>query len=149
MQWKPNVTVAAIVYRNGRFLVVEENDNSRVVINQPAGHLEKGESLLHAIQREVLEETAYEFEPLSITGIYLFADKNRDITYLRFCFAGRCIRHHPDRDLDRGIIRANWMTREELEGCRHIMRSDMVLKCFDDYLQGRSHPLDLLHHYPA
>ncbi|OGT75115.1 MAG: NUDIX hydrolase [Gammaproteobacteria bacterium RIFCSPLOWO2_02_FULL_56_15] len=147
MQWKPNVTVAAVIFHNDQFLVVEERDNDRVVINQPAGHLERNESLLQAVQREVLEETAWEFEPQSITGIYLYPDPVKDITYLRVCFAGQAIRQHPNRKLDHGILRACWMSREELEESRERMRSAMVLRCFDDYLAGIAHPLELLNHH--
>ena len=147
MQWKPNVTVAAIICNDDRFLVVEEEDNDRAVINQPAGHLERGETLIEAIKREVLEETAWEFEPHAVTGLYLYPNKVKNITYLRICFAGRAIRQLPDRPLDRGILRSLWMSRTELEQARDRMRSEMVLRCFDDYLSGKAHPLSLLNHH--
>lgn len=147
MQWKPNVTVAAIICNDDRFLVVEEKDNNRIVINQPAGHLERGETLLEAVKREVLEETGWDFEPLNITGLYLYPNKVKNLTYLRICFAGRAIRQHPDRPLDKGILRALWMSRVELEQSRDRMRSDMVLRCFDDYISGKAHPLSLLNHH--
>ena len=147
MQWKPNVTVAAIIFNNDKFLVVEEQDSKRIVINQPAGHLERNESLIEAVRREVLEETAWEFEPQSITGIYLYPDNTKDITYLRVCFAGQAIRQHKNSKLDHGILRACWMSREELEASRKRMRSVMVLRCFDDYLAGIAHPLELLNHH--
>ena len=115
MQWKPNVTVAAIVEDNGRFLLVEEDADNHRVFNQPAGHLEKNESLISAIKREVREETGWEFEPQSLVGVYLYPNPHIDIVYLRFCFAGTGVRHDPLLSLDNGIIRAVWMTLAEIE----------------------------------
>jgi len=149
MQWKPNVTVAAVVNIDGRFLLVEETDNGKIVFNQPAGHLEQDETLLQAVKREVMEETAYEFEPESIVGLYLYPDPHADITYLRVCFSGNCLKHFPERALDDGIIRAVWMSREELEPNREKMRNTMVLRCIDDYLSGTRYSLDLLNHFLA
>ena len=100
MQWKPNVTVAAVAMRDGRFLVVEENSNGRIVINQPAGHLEKDETLMDAVRREVMEETAWKFEPEYIVGLYMYTNHREEITYLRVCFAGTCEQHFPGNKLD-------------------------------------------------
>ena len=147
MQWKPNVTVAAIVEDNGRFLLVEEDADNHIVFNQPAGHLEKDETLISAIKREVLEETGHEFEPRSLVGVYLYPNPRVDIVYLRFCFAGDCVRHDPARSLDKGIIRAVWMSKAEIEARRQVLRSNMVLTCINDYLAGKRYPLDLLNHY--
>lgn len=147
MQWKPNVTVAAIAEDNGRYLLVEEDVDNLIVFNQPAGHLEKNETLLDAVKREVMEETAREFEPQSLVGVYLYPNPHRDIMYLRFCFAGRCIQHHADEPLDDGIIRAVWMTRDEIEANHEKMRSPMVRRCIDDYLAGKRYPLELLNHF--
>lgn len=147
MQWKPNVTVAAIAEDNGRFLLVEEDVDNLIVFNQPAGHLEEGETLLEAVRREVMEETAREFEPQLLVGVYLYPNPHRDIMYLRFCFAGRCIQHHADEPLDTGIIRAVWMTRDEIEANREKMRSPMVRRCLDDYLAGKRYPLEMLNHF--
>ena len=147
MQWKPNVTVAAIAEDNGRYLLVEEDVDNLIVFNQPAGHLEKNETLLDAVKREVMEETAREFEPQSLVGVYLYPNPHRDIMYLRFCFAGRCIQHHADEPLDDGIIRAVWMTRDEIEANREKMRSPMVRRCLDDYLSGKRYPLEMLNHF--
>ena len=147
MQWKPNVTVAAIAEDNGRFLLVEENADNHIVFNQPAGHLEKNETLIDAIKREVLEETAWKFEPQSLVGIYLYPNPHQDITYLRFCFAGRCLSQDADVTLDEGIIRAVWLSKEEIESSQDKMRSPMVLRCINDYLSGKTYPLDLLNHY--
>lgn len=147
MQWKPNVTVAAIIEDNGRFLLVEEDADNHIVHNQPAGHLEKDESLVGAIRREVREETGWEFEPQSLVGVYLYPNPRVDIIYLRFCFAGKCVRHDPSLILDKGIIRAVWMSKAEVEANRENMRSSMVLTCINDYLAGKRYPLDLLNHY--
>lgn len=147
MQWKPNVTVAAIACKDGKFLLVEENADEQIVFNQPAGHLEEGESLLEAVKREVLEETRWHFQPEILIGVYLYPNSALGITYLRFCFAGACIEEDAGRELDTGIIQAVWMTREELEKNRNKMRSPMVLQCINDYLSGRSYPLDILNDY--
>jgi 8-oxo-dGTP pyrophosphatase MutT (NUDIX family) len=147
MQWKPNVTVAAVADRDGKFLLVEEDADAQVVLNQPAGHLEQGETLIEAVVREVLEETAWDFQPDSLVGIYLYHHPGVDIAYLRVCFHGRCTRHHPENPLDAGILRTHWMDRNELEFHRERMRSAMVLRCIDDYLSGKRYPLELLNHF--
>lgn len=147
MQWKPNVTVAAIVEDNGRFLLVEEDADNHIVFNQPAGHLEKNETLLNAIKREVREETGWEFEPQSLVGVYLYPNPHIDIMYLRFCFAGKGVQHNPSLSLDQGIIRAVWMNKAEIEAQQGKMRSGMVLTCINDYLAGKRYPLELLNHY--
>lgn len=147
MQWKPNVTVAAIACKDGKFLLVEEIADERTVFNQPAGHLEEGESLLDAIKREVLEETRWHFQPEKLIGIYLYPNPLLGITYLRFCFAGACTEEDPERSLDAGILRTVWMTREELEGNRDKMRSPMVIQCIEDYLSGSSYSLDILNNH--
>lgn len=145
MQWKPNTTVAAIAERAGRFLLVEEAINGQAVFNQPAGHLEHGETLIAAIKREVMEETAYEFEPESLVGVYLYPNPNdQAVTYLRFCFYGHCRGQHADRPLDEGIIRAVWLDAEDIR--QRPLRSEMVTRCLDDHLQGRHYPLTLIHH---
>jgi len=147
MQWKPNVVVAAIIERNGEFLVVEEvAENGQVVINQPAGHLEQNETLFEAVEREVLEETQWRFRPEGIVGVYLLSKPNTVITYMRVCFWGRCFDHDPSRALDRGIVRTAWMTRDALLSIKHKHRSHLVLRCVDDYLAGRHYPLDLIRH---
>lgn len=147
MRWKPNVTVAAVAEREGRFLVVEETSKGHTVINQPAGHLEKNETLIEAVKREVMEETAWEFNPKNIIGFYMHASRRENTTYLRVCFSGTCGRHFPDNPLDEGILRPLWMTQGELEAIRDRMRSKMVLHCIDDYVSGRRYPLDILKHY--
>lgn len=149
-QWKPNVTVAAVIERDGRFLLVEEEADGRIVLNQPAGHLEKDEDLLHAVRREVLEETGREFRPQALVGVYLYPHPaDVGITYLRFCFSGDCGEADPQRPLDHGIRRALWLDQAALERERARMRSPLVLHCLQDYLQGRRYPLELLDHAPA
>lgn len=144
MTWKPHVTVAAVAERDGRFLVVEEEIRGRLVLNQPAGHLDPGESLLQAAVRETLEETAWHFQPHALTGVYRWVEPTRGVTFLRFCFAGTCDRQEPERTLDTGIRRALWLTRAELEAQGPRLRSPLVLRCLEDYQAGQRYPLDLL-----
>ena len=144
MTWSPHVTVAAIAEQNQRFLVVKEKVRGRLVVNNPAGHLEAGESFTAAVRRETMEETGWEFEPEAITGIYLWTNVAIRTTFLRITFCGRCLRQHPDRTLDTGIVAPRWMTRTELGASSVQLRSPLVLRCIDDYLGGRRFPLDLL-----
>ena len=143
MVWKPSVTVAAVVEREGRFLVVEETIDGRLVLNQPAGHLDPGESLVDACRREVLEETAHRFAPESLVGVYRWHYAPKDVTFLRFCFAGRPLGTE-DRALDKGIVAARWLTLDELRQRKAQHRSPLVLKCVEDYIAGRRFPLELL-----
>ncbi len=147
MIWKPNVTVAAIIEQDGKFLLVEERTSQGLLFNQPAGHLESGESLLAAVARETLEESAYEFEPQHLIGIYRWHSPASDTTYLRFAFTGRILAHHPQQALDEGVIRASWMTPEEIRASQTRHRSPLVLRCVEDYLSGKRYPLELLVHY--
>jgi 8-oxo-dGTP pyrophosphatase MutT (NUDIX family) len=144
MPFKPDVTVAAVVQRDNRFLLVEEFASGQLVFNQPAGHLEQDETLIEAVARETLEETAWQFTPDALIGIYLWKHPSKDKTFLRFAFAGVLGEHYPDQDLDRGIVRATWMSRNQLLACQHRLRSPMVLRCIDDYLDGSSVPLKIL-----
>jgi 8-oxo-dGTP pyrophosphatase MutT (NUDIX family) len=146
MIWKPDVTVAAVVEREGRFLLVEEYVGQALVINQPAGHLEPNESLIEAAIRETLEETAWRFEPEAISGVYLWRHPERDVTYLRVAFAGRLTEHLRDRNLDHGIQRTLWLSRDEILQRSTDVRSPLVIRCIDDYLIGARYPLDLLTH---
>jgi ADP-ribose pyrophosphatase YjhB (NUDIX family) len=144
MIWKPNVTVAAVVERDGRFLLVEEQTENGLMFNQPAGHLEDRESLAAAAVRETLEETAWDFVPEALVGIYRWRVPGRDVTYLRVAFCGRLGSHHADRQLDEGIVRAVWQSAEEIRAGRNRHRSPLVVRCMEDYLSGRRAPLDLL-----
>jgi 8-oxo-dGTP pyrophosphatase MutT (NUDIX family) len=145
MVWKPSVTVAAVIERDGRFLFVEERIDGRLVLNQPAGHLDPGESLVAACRREVMEETAHHFEPAGLIGVYRWRYAPKDVTFLRFCFFG-APGTDEQRPLDKEIVRLHWLTPEELKkrGAEH--RSPLVQKCVDDYLAGRRFPLEL---FPA
>jgi 8-oxo-dGTP pyrophosphatase MutT (NUDIX family) len=147
MVWKPNVTVAAIIEQDGKFLLVEENTSQGLLFNQPAGHLEANESLLAAVIREALEESAYEFEPQHLVGIYRWHAPASDTTYLRFAFTGRILAHHPAQTLDEGIVRAVWMTPEEIVATTARHRSPLILRCVEDYLAGKRYPLELITHY--
>lgn len=147
--WKPNVTVAAVVERDGRFLLVEEETSDGLRLNQPAGHLEPGESLVEAAVRETLEETAHAFVPEALVGIYQWPRPAGDLTYLRFAFCGAAPRDFPGRPLDRGIVRALWLSEAELVASQARHRSPLVLQCVRDYLDGRRADLSLLRHYDA
>jgi 8-oxo-dGTP pyrophosphatase MutT (NUDIX family) len=140
----PSVTVAAVIEQAGKFLVVEEDYDGKRVLNQPAGHLDPGESLVCACAREVMEETAYRFEPTALIGIYRWYYAPRDITFLRFGFAGELRGFEAGRALDKGIVAAHWMSRDELVARGAELRSPLVMQCLDDYLAGRRYPLDLL-----
>lgn len=144
MVWKPHVTVAAIIEHNQRFLLVEEETDQGRAFNQPAGHLEPGESLIDAVKREVNEETAWEFSPESITSIQLWR-KNPDFpSFLRVCFVGQCHNHQTEQALDEGIIATHWLTRDEIVAKKSQLRSPLVLTTIDQYLKGERHPLSLL-----
>jgi 8-oxo-dGTP pyrophosphatase MutT (NUDIX family) len=147
MIWKPNVTVAAVVERAGKFLLVEEETSQGVRFNQPAGHLESDESILEAVKREVLEESAYHFVPQHLLGIYRWHSAESDTTYLRFAFTGEIAGHEADRPLDAGILQAVWLTPDEIRTTRTHHRSPLILRCVEDYLDNKRYPLDLLVHY--
>lgn len=147
MIWKPNVTVAAVIERDGKFLLVEEETSQGVRFNQPAGHLEADESLLAAVTREVLEESAYHFVPQHLLGIYRWHSAESDTTYLRFAFTGEITGFDPDRSLDTGIIQTVWLTSDEIRATQKQHRSPLILRCVEDYLDNKRYPLDLLVHY--
>lgn len=144
MFWKPNVVVAAIVEQDGRFLLVEEEADGRFVFNQPAGHLDEGESLVSAVVRETMEETAWHIEPTALVGIYRWVKPNSDITFLRFCFAARALSYDTAALLDKEIVRAVWLTTQEVEALGERLRSPLVLRCLYDYQAGRRFDLALL-----
>ena len=157
MRWKPNVTVAAIIERDGRFLLVEEHTAGGLKLNTPAGHLDPGESPAEGCAREALEETAHHFTPTALVGIYMARfqrapstateqrDSEEDVTYLRFAFAGTLGAFEPGRALDEGIVRTLWMTPDELRASVDRHRSPLLLECIEDYLAGQRHPLSLIH----
>ena len=139
--WKPSVTVAAVIERDGKFLLVEEMIDGRKVINQPAGHLDPGESLAAGCAREVLEETAHRFEPTGLVGVYRWHYAPKDVTFLRFCFRGKLLGRE-NRPLDKEIIRTLWLTAQEVKASP-AARSPLVSRCVEDYLAGRNYPLDV------
>ena len=142
MPLKPDVTVAAVTERDGCFLVVEESINQRLVFNQPAGHVEVGETLLEAVIREVREETAWLFEPVAMLGAYLWRNPANGRSTLRFSFSGTVSDHRPAQPLDKGIVTTHWLSRAELVEREQRLRSPLVLRCIDDYLSGKRLPLD-------
>jgi 8-oxo-dGTP pyrophosphatase MutT (NUDIX family) len=139
---KPDVTVAAVAEIDGRFLCVEERISHKLVFNQPAGHVESGETLVEAVIREVREETAWLFEPAALLGIYLWRKPTSNRSTLRFAFTGSVSDHDPTLPLDRGIVGTQWLSRAELQEREPRLRSPLVLRCIDDYLAGRRLPLD-------
>lgn len=148
-RWSPNVTVAAVIEQGGRYLLVEEHTANGLRLNNPAGHLEAGETLLQAVVREVLEETACAFTPTHLVGVYLARQmrlaRGEHITYLRFAFAGTAGPPAPDRALDHGIVRTLWLAPAEIEATRECHRSPLVRQCVMDALGGRRYPLEMLH----
>jgi 8-oxo-dGTP pyrophosphatase MutT (NUDIX family) len=138
----PEVTVAAIVVRDRRYLLVEEEIGGELVFNQPAGHVERGETLLEAVVRETLEETGWDFVPAALLGVYLWTHPTTDRTTLRFAFIGAVTRHHAERPLDRGIVAPHWLTREQIVARQARLRSPLVLRCVEDHLTGRRVSLD-------
>ena len=145
-QWLPHVVVAAIVEREGKFLLVEEHTAEGLRLNQPAGHWERGETLLDAVRREALEETAHHVEPLALLGCYSTHYPRRDITYLRFAYVCSVRGFAADRKLDDVIVRAVWLTPGELAASPIPQRSPLVMRCVQDYLGGRRFPLDFVAH---
>ena len=152
-RWKPNVTVAAIMERDGRYLLVEEHTQEGLRLNNPAGHLDPGESPLQACAREALEETAQIFRPTALVGIYLSRFQRpatgEDITYLRMAFCGDVGELQPHLSLDEGIVRTLWMTPEEVRASTERHRSPLVLRCIEDHLAGQRFPLGVIHTDPA
>ena len=147
MSLKLELTVAAIAEDRGRFLFVQERAARRIVLNQPAGHVEPGESLAAAVVREAREETGREFRPTSVTGIYLWQGPAGRTT-LRVAFAGSVAERDVAAALDRAILRTLWLDRAELAGRAAEHRSPLVLQCVDDYLRCARYPLELLNHVP-
>ena len=147
MVWKPHVTVAAVIERVGKFLLVEEKTDSGIRYNQPAGHLECREALTDAVSREVLEETAYRFVPKYLVGVYNWRNEAKDVTYLRFAFSGRSVGYDAQRPLDQGIVAAHWLALDEIRALQGQHRSPMILRCIEDWCAGKRYPLNVLTHY--
>jgi 8-oxo-dGTP pyrophosphatase MutT (NUDIX family) len=142
MRWNPEVTVAAIVERDGCFLMVEERIRGRLVLNQPAGHLEDAETLIEAVVRETREETAWGFTPDALVGTYLWRSPIDGRSFLRFAFCGTVTDLRAGQPLDAGIVRALWMSHEQLLAASARLRSPLVMRCIDDYLLGKRQPVD-------
>jgi 8-oxo-dGTP pyrophosphatase MutT (NUDIX family) len=136
------ITVAAVVVRDGRFLLVEERVGGRLVLNQPAGHLEDRETLVEAAIRETREETAWRFHPEALVGTYLWRNPLNGRSFLRFAFSGQVDDHRAGQPLDTGIARALWLSPAELEAQPARLRSPLVMRCIEDFLHGRRQPLD-------
>jgi ADP-ribose pyrophosphatase YjhB (NUDIX family) len=144
MTWKPHLTVAAVIENAGRFLLVQERISGQSVYNQPAGHLEDKESLVDAVIRETLEETAWHFKPEAIIGIYRWRHPDNQESFIRVSFRGQTLYHDPDAELDDCIERILWLTHKEIRQQQEKLRSPMVMRSIDDYLSGESWPLSLL-----
>ena len=152
-RWKPNVTVAAIIEKEGRYLLIEEHTQEGLRLNNPAGHLDEGESPADGCARETLEETAHPFTPRALVGIYLSRFQRpttgEDITYVRMAFCGDIGELQPHLSLDEGIVRTLWMTPDEVRGSAARHRSPLVLQCIEDHLAGQRFPLEVIYTDPA
>ncbi|MEE9396632.1 MAG: NUDIX hydrolase [Methylococcales bacterium] len=144
MIWNPHVTVAAIIERNEKYLLVEERIDGKIVLNQPAGHLDDQENLIDAVVREVLEETAWHFLPVNVINISLWRNPESNETFLRTGFCGSLLEFAPDRELDSDIIRTVWLTHKEIIANQERLRSPLVLESISDYLEGQRFPLSIL-----
>ena len=148
-RWRPSVTVAAIVEHEGRYLLVEEHTPEGLKLNNPAGHLDPGETPQQAVVREALEETARVFTPQALVGVYLSRmlrpARNEDVTYLRLAFRGSVGDQLPGRALDHGIVRTLWLTLDEVRASVARHRSPLLLRCIEDYLAGKRYPLDTIY----
>ena len=142
--WQPDVTVATVIARDGKLLMVEEFDRSkRLVLNQPAGHLEPDESLFEAALRETREETGWDVELTAFIGSYQWTAPD-GTPFLRFAFAAEPLRHHPEQALDDGIVQALWLTPAALQADMARLRSPLVWQTVSDWLAGQRHPLSLV-----
>lgn len=146
MTWTAHSTVATVIEKDGRFLMVEETDNDQLVFNQPAGHLDEGETLFDAAVRETLEETGWHVTLTGYLGTYVFRAVN-GITYVRHCFIATADRHEPDQPLDTGIVAAHWLPADEILAPGFAVRSPLVAQAIRDYLAGTRLPLSIVHHF--
>jgi phosphatase NudJ len=152
-RWRPSVTVAAVIERDGRFLLIEEETSHGLRLNNPAGHLDPGESPAEGCAREAMEETTWNFRPTALVGVYMsrFIKKatGEDITYMRFAFCGELGEPDPNRTLDEGIVRTLWMTADEIRANAERLRSPLVLRCVEDYLAGVRYPMSAVYSDPS
>ncbi len=142
----PHLVVACVVERDGRYLLVEESAGGQLVLNQPAGHWEYGETFVDGAVRETLEESGWHVQPTHLLGLYEYQPDDLPYTFVRLAFVADAVRHEPERPLDDGIVRAVWMTRDEIAACPERHRSPMVLRCVDDHRAGQRLPLSVIHH---
>ena len=149
MTWRPDLTVAAIVQREDQFLIVEERIRGALMFNQPAGHVEDGESIIDAAVRETLEETAWHFQPRHLLGLYLWRNPANGSSVLRAAICGEVTGHDATRQLDTGIVAARWLTRAALQAAPQRLRSPLVMRCIDDHLAGVRHDLSSLRYLDA
>jgi len=145
--WKPSVTVAAVIEREGKFLLVEERADGRIVFNQPAGHWEQGESLVEGCVREAMEETAYAFKPTHLLGFYTWTHPRSNVTFVRVAFTGEVGERDESRQLDKEIVRAVWLAPEEIRALAPQHRSPLVWACIEAHLSGVRYPLPVIGHY--
>lgn len=152
-RFKPSFTVAAVIERDGRYLLVEELTSEGLLLNNPAGHLEQGESPVEGVCREVLEETARPFTPTAWLGVYmsrfLRPARGQDVTYVRIAFVGDVGEQIPGQAFDEPVQRTLWMTLDEIRACRERHRSPLVLQCIEDHAAGRRLPMEALHTHPS
>ncbi len=145
MKWEPHITVAAVIEREGTFLLVEEMVEGTAVLNQPAGHWEQGETLIEAAKRETLEETGWEFYPTALVGIYQWQHPRKKETFLRFTFCGECSEQPISTELDDGILNANWHHKDKILALPETkIRSTLVTECLKDYLAGKRNNLNIM-----
>ena len=147
MIWTPHATVAAIVEQEGRFLFVEEISHGKRVFNQPAGHVDEGESLQDATIRETFEESKWQIKPTALVGIYTYKAPSNNVTYYRFCYACEAIEEIHEAQLDKDILAAHWFTLEEVKARKEQLRSPLVMKCLEDYLAGKQYPTNLIYEH--
>ena len=152
-RWKPSVTVAAVIERDGRYLLIEEHTPEGLRLNNPAGHLDPGESPEQGVAREALEETAHAFTPTALVGIYLSRfqreSTGEDVTYMRMAYCGDLGAEEPGRALDTGIVRTLWMSPDEVRASADRHRSPLVLRCIEDHMSGQRFPMEVVFTHPS
>ena len=144
MDWKPHVTVATVIEKDGKYLLVEERCNGALVFNQPAGHLDPNETLEQAAVRETFEETGWHVQLQGVVGVALYTSPHNQVTYHRTTFYAKAVEHDPTQALDDGIEQAIWMSYEDIIASSDRMRSHLVIKCIEQYQQGHRYPIDLV-----
>ena len=144
MSWTPHLTVATVVERDQRFLIIEEHINGHPVLTQPAGHVEANETLIEAAIRETREESGWSVEPVALLGLYSYTTPCKTMTFYRTCFIAKAISYDQHLPLDSGILAVHWLTLEEMKAQQDKMRSPIVIKCIEDYCKGQKFPLQAI-----